>query len=80
MAIGFSLYACPVGQWTNVALGVTSGMIHMIKGGPVYLQTFNAAGTGPPAPNTIGAVLLFNGEIHVPISASEPIDVYIFAF
>jgi hypothetical protein len=72
-----TIVACPVGQWTKVLDAVSSGAVHKLKNGPTYLQTYRDAGAGPPPPNTSEAVLLFNGNIHVPVSASAPIDVYI---
>lgn len=63
------------GQWNLVATSVTTGLIHK-KTDCNYLQTFRL--TGGTAPTLISeGVLLFNLDDVAEISATEPIDVYI---
>ncbi|KPK96021.1 hypothetical protein AMJ80_02455 [bacterium SM23_31] len=71
---------CPADAWTKVATGITTGQLWRKKLGPVYLQTYRMT-TNPanPAPtDQEDGVQIFTANNNIPISATAPIDVYIF--
>ncbi len=69
--------ACPEGQWTQVATGTTSGQLKKGISTPTYLEFWVLTGNPGPAPTPSYGVLAFNESLSMPISAVEPIDVFI---
>lgn len=68
------IIACPVGEWTPVAINKTTGVVHILKTDvDNYLQTYRD--TGEAAPTLISEGVPFDTPLV--ISASAPIDVYI---
>ena len=66
--------ACPEGAWTLVALGVTTGVVHILKTDPsAYYQTYRD--TLGAAPANLDDAVPFDTPLQ--ISAAAAIDVYI---
>lgn len=66
--------ACPVGVWTKVATGVTTGVVHILSLKPdKYLQTYRVSTN--PAPTTLIDAVPFDTPLQ--ISAAAIIDVYV---
>lgn len=71
---------CPANDWKKVATAVVGGNIRRKDVTPYeYLQMYVA--TGDPAPSGIDeGIPAFEDNSTEPISASEEVDVYIYAF
>lgn len=67
--------AIPANVWTLVAAGVTTGNIYIKDTSPTYLQTYREASDPAPVQRDDGVTFSENATI----SASSPIDVYIYA-
>lgn len=67
---------CPPDQWTIVATG-TTGQIHRMLNGPMYLQTYRPTGQGAPAASPSEGVVIFESSDHAGISFSSIADIYI---
>ena len=65
--------ACPEGVWTIVAPSVLNGIIHVLKTGVLYVQTYRD--TGGAAPSDASEEVPFNSELQ--IASSAAIDVYV---
>ena len=73
------IHNIPADTWVKVAENVTAGQVWKISSDPnVYLQTYRATGEAAPS-NTIDSVNLFLESISEQISATDPIDVYVYA-
>ena len=70
---------CTAGEWTPVAINVTTGQIKKLDSRPnLYLETYRMTGGDVPASRSEG-VPIFLGTNAETISAAAAIDVYIMA-
>lgn len=66
---------CPADEWTKVAIGVTTGVVHILKIDPdKYYQTYRV--TTDPEPTDLSDAVPFDTPLQ--ISAATAIDVYIY--
>lgn len=72
---------CPVGTWQIVATSVVSGQIWRASLAPdIYIHTYRLTGDPAPTERSEGTTIFVDTEREVEyISASLPIDVYIYA-
>ena len=75
---------CPVDVWTKVATNVVVAALHKFTDDKtLYLQTYRDTGNPvPPVGDPSEGVQIFDPEIKsksVSVSATVPIDVYVFA-
>lgn len=69
--------SCPKGQWTAIAIKVTTGQIWVKDLSPnVYLQTYRDNGESPPTTEDEGVQIFVNTNNEI-ISADADIDIYI---
>lgn len=71
---------CPSGAWTKVATAISSGRIWRASTAPSkYLHTYRDTGGAAPTASSEGMPIFVDTEQDVePVSASAPIDLYIF--
>jgi len=68
---------CPAGQWTAIAIKITTGIIWMKDTSPnVYLQTYRDNGDLAPTTEDEGVQIFINQNYEI-ISADANIDIYI---
>lgn len=67
---------CPADEWTEIATGVTTGLVHVKQGtDAVWLQTYRLTGEAAPT-DKIDAIALEKPTDE--IGANAPIDVYVY--
>lgn len=71
---------CPKGIWTKVATNVTTGQIWKRPQSARFLQTYRITATPAPTERSEGVEVFSSKNVQSePISATGPIDVYLYA-